>query len=135
MRVVVEQRERIAERELIPEELYLYKYCIYHQVHGHDTSECKVVIAQAERMRATWEASRGGFQAPKSKNKTWVKDATTNKKSVTKEDLQAMMDKAVEKMAKKRHKSNNEVQVGESFDLDDFPAINLSEDEDAISID
>ena len=29
------------------------KFCEYHQVHEHDTGECKVVLAQAKRMRAT----------------------------------------------------------------------------------
>ena len=36
------------------------KFCEYHNTTGHDTGECKVMIAQAKRMRATWEAKKPG---------------------------------------------------------------------------
>ena len=31
------------------------KWCEYHQTTSHDTNECKVVLAQARKMRAAWE--------------------------------------------------------------------------------
>ena len=31
------------------------KWCEYHQTSSHDTGECKVILAQARRMRNAWE--------------------------------------------------------------------------------
>jgi hypothetical protein len=44
-------------------------YCEYHGVHGHSTGECKVVLAQAKKMRANWE-SRGQPGSRTFNNKT-----------------------------------------------------------------
>jgi len=43
--------------------------CEYHGVHGHSTGECKVVLAQAKKMRANWE-SRGQPGSRTFNNKT-----------------------------------------------------------------
>lgn len=32
------------------------KYCPLHKTHGHDANECKVLLAQAKKMSAAWEA-------------------------------------------------------------------------------
>jgi hypothetical protein len=32
------------------------KYCPLHKTYGHDANECKVLLAQAKRMSATWQA-------------------------------------------------------------------------------
>ena len=32
------------------------KFCPLHKTHGHDANECKVLLAQAKRMSAAWEA-------------------------------------------------------------------------------
>lgn len=32
------------------------KYCPLHKTYGHDANECKVLLAQAKRMSAAWEA-------------------------------------------------------------------------------
>jgi len=45
-------------------------YCEYHGVHGHSTGECKVVLAQAKKMRSNWE-SRGQPGNKNYRNKTW----------------------------------------------------------------
>ena len=34
------------------------KFCAYHNTSGHDFSECKVMLDQAQKMRANWETHR-----------------------------------------------------------------------------
>ena len=66
------------------------KWCVLHQTDTHDTNECKVIIAQAKKMRATWETngvakghtntnynnSKNNFSS--NKNVAWKKPANEN---------------------------------------------------------
>jgi hypothetical protein len=40
-------------------------YCIYHSVHGHDTGECKVVLAQAKKCELPMKLTRKNITMPR----------------------------------------------------------------------
>ena len=83
------------------------KYCHYHRTTDHDFSECKVMIAQAERMRAAWQT-----KSPTVKNQQ-------NKK---KKDLHAILDEIVEEHVRKKMaacKINDKVDTESESENDD----------------
>ena len=64
------------------------KWCEYHQTTSHDTSECKVVLAQACRMRQAWD----------NKSESSKRDKRSNKKQ---EQLNALVAKQVKLLLKR----------------------------------
>lgn len=81
------------------------KYCRFHKVKGHDTGECKVVLAQVDRMSGAWEAA-----GPNIKNeKKQFKEFATKYKQQQEKDIHALFEVFMqnyeankEKNAKKR---------------------------------
>ena len=55
------------------------KWCEYHQTDSHNTGECKVVLAQAKKMRQTFESSQGKTSYSRPSNS----HHDNNKKSVS----------------------------------------------------
>jgi hypothetical protein len=49
-----------------------HKFCPLHKTHGHDANECKVLLAQAKKMSAAWEAG-GSTNYKKQKNEFQAK--------------------------------------------------------------
>jgi hypothetical protein len=110
------------------------KYCPLHKTYGHDANECKVLLAQAKRMSASWEAGgstnykkqKQEFQAKKteqmftfmvnafkeaSKNKS--NDSDNNKKQKANENL------AFDEDFFDQFDMDNNDKEGEEFDLDE----------------
>ena len=104
-------------------------YCEYHGVYGHDTGNCKVMIAQAKKMRSTWE-SRGrnnNNTTTESKNKTWKRNDqayVNNKKEVNMHEI--VKQTLTEMFQADKKKIEEEVH---NLDLDDFKNATLSESE------
>ena len=95
------------------------KWCVYHQTDSHDTGECKVVLAQAKKMRATYEAT-----SSESKNLAWNRKDNERKKK-QKEELHAMMAEAMASVFEKNKKKKEE-----SFAVNKFANLTLSDDDD-----
>ena len=95
------------------------KWCVYHQTDSHDTGECKVVLAQAKKMRATYEAT-----SSESKNFAWNRKDNERKKK-QKEELHAMMAEAMASVFEKNKKKKEE-----SFAVNKFANLTLSDDDD-----
>jgi hypothetical protein len=98
------------------------KWCEYHQVHGHDTGECKVILAQAKRMRQTWEASsekQGNY-----KNKQWKKNDNNNDKKkdsfAIKKMIEESVKEALQNQAKEDPPKSDDL---DNFNIDDFAAL------------
>jgi hypothetical protein len=102
-------------------------WCEYHQTDSHNTGKCKVMIAQAKKMRGTWEASREktSYTRASSSNDS-PKESRTNGKRKQHEshqvDLKEMMQKTFKEMFAQQHKMEN-------FNVEDFKNFSLSEDE------
>ena len=93
------------------------KYCEYHQVYGHSTGECKVVLAQAKKMRSNWEAKKGyGYQYPKKNEKSQKQELNSM--------VEDMVGRALKKsMSGKKRKSDKEV----SFNIEEFEKLSVSD--------
>lgn len=102
------------------------KYCHLHGEGSHDSNECKVLQAQAKKLKA----SEGGKSDGKFKNKSWTRKAD-EQRNKSKKELQAFMKKAVKKelnaLSKKRkseEKSDDEDEASvnniEEVDLSGF---------------
>lgn len=80
------------------------KWCEYHQTDSHDTGECKVIIAQAKKMRQTFESNKGSTsytrpsnsdkQNQKNKNVSWKKPTNDNYAVELRNLLGKMIDEA-----------------------------------------
>ena len=57
------------------------KFCKLHQQFGHSTEECKVVMGQIDKMRATWEARSPDSKPPAKKSK-FSKESKYNKEEI-----------------------------------------------------
>ena len=103
------------------------KYCEYHGAKGHNTGECKVVIAQAKKMRASWDS-----RSPHKKhypNKTWNKsEKAESKNSKNTAFLQEAIQKAVQEALIAERKQQSEI---ENLNVDDFENLNLDSEEDS----
>ena len=83
------------------------KFCEYHNTTGHDTGECKVMIAQAKRMRATWEAKKPGHNTQQTySNKTWNRTSKIPEKPKT--NLQREINLAIQAVKQRRIKEENQ---------------------------
>lgn len=74
------------------------KYCMLHGKGNHSTEECRNMLAQAKRMKTNGGASKpsGG-----SKNKTWNRKDGDKKVTFGKNEINALVKKAVKKAAQK----------------------------------
>ena len=101
-------------------------WCEYHQTDSHDTGDCKVMIAQAKKMRGTWEASREKTYTRTSSSNDSGKDSRTTWKPKRQEshqaDLKEMMQETFKEMFAQQHKMEN-------FNVEDFKNFSLSGDE------
>ena len=120
------------------------KYCQYHACAGHTTDECKVVKAQIERMRGAWEASRGPPQArhdSQTRAKNWGSgrnSSPTSDKKISRESMMTIVKESLKKIlnsAKSRTGKNTETNYNvedlDDFDVDDFQALNISDDDES----
>ena len=87
-------------------------FCELHGIYGHSTGECKVILAQAKKMWANWEANWGN---PNFKKKESKKDV--------KEELHTMVKDMVGRALKKsysgkKHKSEDPPE--ENFNIKEF---------------
>ena len=106
------------------------KYCVYHKTYGHDTGECKVILAQAKRMRGQWEASGIGhsnkkpYKPYKPYNKTYkpYDKNNGNNSSFNKESLNNMICQAVNTALKQANQAN--------YSIEEFEQLNMSDNSD-----
>jgi hypothetical protein len=123
------------------------KWCEYHQTESHDTGECKVILAQAKRMRGQWEASksgdtnavRNGFKKdPMKLNKEKLNDL---KKDGYNSELRDLIRKTVnealkvEKDKASLSESNNYEEGKEQYNIENFANINLSDSDEELDTD
>ena len=78
------------------------KFCKLHQQYGHSTEECKVVLGQIDKMRATWEARSPDSKPPAKKTK-FSKESKYNK-----EELHALVKEMVETKMKAQTEVKND---------------------------
>jgi hypothetical protein len=102
------------------------KWCEYHQVSGHDTGECKVILAQAKRMRQTWEASsekQGNY-----KNKTWKKNDNNNDKKKDSFALKKIIENSIKEALQNQTKNDPPKSEDlDTFNIDDFAALSTED--------
>ncbi len=90
------------------------KWCPLHETTSHDVTECKVLNAQIENMKASYQSKRSGSQC---NSKKWKRPEKEQ------EDLNAMMTAAAKKgaqeaMEKLQHK-NKKAKKTVTFDSED----------------
>ena len=96
------------------------KYCLLHGPGSHNTDECKVLMAQAKKMKSSNDDS-GGYQKRSGnyQNKSWNRKANdSNDKS--KKELAAFMKKTIRKelnamSANKRKSEDSDIEDSESL--------------------
>ena len=90
-------------------------WCEYHKTDSHDTGECKVMIAQAKKMRETFENSKGttSYTRPSNsdsnhnhKKVTWKKNTNSNDNYAA--ELTNLLGKMIEKATSSPAKAKNE---------------------------
>lgn len=93
------------------------KYCPLHDTHGHDISECKVLLNQASKMREAWKA-----RDPETQRKN--RKAREELNAVVEEVKKALQEGRIPK--KKRRKASD---VSSSYDMynvaDDFKEMTM----------
>lgn len=94
------------------------KFCILHNTYGHTLDECKVMIDQAKRMRASYEAKGT------SKNQSWNRKDHENKKKKS-EEINAIVAEAVSKALSAQKKGQEE----ESNNIDALLKLNIESSE------
>ena len=101
------------------------KFCEYHQVYGHDTGECKVVLAQARKMRASWETAHGKYASHDNKRRKIAPTATKPTQELNVLVEQALKRALTSAKSQKSKMTSNE----EHLTVDDFELLQLSDDE------
>jgi len=81
------------------------KFCVYHNCYGHDTGECKVVLDQAKKMRAQYEASPCKYSWNRNTSKK-----PEGKNQYDKKELHTLIASTVEKVMKKQNKQSYSVE-------------------------
>ena len=99
------------------------KWCVLHEQDSHDTSECKVLLNQAKRMRGTWEAYKSG-----NKNTKRINSDQKNKseeKTAYNAELKELIRGHVKELL------NTEKRSGENdgFNVEEFNNIQLSDED------
>ena len=102
------------------------KYCPLHDTNGHDMSECKVMLAQAKKMRANFETNKS--------NPNYGNKRRSDNKEVNKNELNSLIADAVTKALKAKTSSDTGV---DNFLVDDVALDTnlLTDDMSADSID
>jgi len=103
-------------------------WCDYHQTSSHSTGDCKVVLAQARKMRSAWDN-----KSESEKKKAYQGHSNTN-------EINVLVQKEIEKQLKavKPVDTKRKNKKGKSFSNDDehldnieeFELLELSESED-----
>jgi hypothetical protein len=121
------------------------KFCDLHQKAGHSTAECKVVQAQIQKMRATWEAVKTSPQARKNWKSSYNngnKNANTkpsnnnnsnSNSNFKKESVMALIKESLKELSIKKRKteeSNVQEEFGD-FNVDDLANFTLSDSEES----
>jgi len=109
-------------------------YCELHGTTDHDTGECKVLKAQARKMRANWETHRSNYGPRKTRND---RDHNNNKRGKNNEEVNAIDDddffeKKVRKVLAEllpRTPRNMKKTRNENFNVDEFNKLKLSDDD------
>ena len=106
------------------------KFCEYHQVHGHDTGECKVVLAQAKRMRATWDSRSSNVPRKTFSNKTWTKNDKKEENPNNNKNNNAYLQEAISKAVKEAlmTERQNDLKEMDQLNVDDFANLQLESD-------
>ena len=85
-------------------------FCDLHRCTGHSTGECKVVLAQVQSMRSSWDAQASTTKKPwngkgkRSKYREFNGQDNRKKTAVTQETVNAMVARALAGATKKRKK-------------------------------
>ena len=99
------------------------KWCPLHETSLHDMSECKVLLAQAKRMKASWDTLPDrSSKTPGNKNRTYRREGGLP----AKKQMLSMAEKAVEQVIatrKGKKRPREEEPIG---DLDNFNIDQLS---------
>ena len=98
-------------------------YCEFHGPNSsHNTGQCKVIKAQAKKMRLQRESLKGGYDKKKS---------SPGKYSGNEEELHTLVTGMVEKALKsKAVKRKKEQKEKDSFNVEEFDNLSLSDDSD-----
>jgi hypothetical protein len=110
------------------------KWCDLHQTNGHDTHECKVVQAQIQKMRQSWE-SINNSKPSNFKPNSFKKDSGHNKDMKNKELMSLVKEGIKSYIKKKKAKSEQSFNVEQDhqtdeasdFDIEDFKALDVSD--------
>ena len=111
------------------------KWCELHQTYRHSTGECKVILAQAKRMHAMWEAGRKNNHGDSSVTQHNSKDKSFTRKElhelVSDSVTRAIKDATSGKKCKKDEECNNiedDNKSEGSISLSDFNNLSVNSD-------
>jgi hypothetical protein len=83
-------------------------WCQYHRTAGHDMSECKVMIDQANRMHANWETNKQNPNAPTFKKKPTAQHSVEREKTYTRKEVNAMLTKVAKHTSASKRKYSHD---------------------------
>ena len=91
------------------------KWCELHQTDTHDTSECKIILAQARKMREAWS----------NRSKQPVKKRENDKRQDN--ELNSIVKQAVKILNHKKNSSKQKTEENFNIEEDDFELVEFSE--------